>query len=54
VGFLVDVIALDARAIIEPESPALGEIKRSIADPKPSRGLHVAYEDLNVERRIVV
>jgi hypothetical protein len=29
------------------------EIKRSTADPKPSRGFHVACEDLNVERRIV-
>jgi len=29
------------------------EIKRSTADPKPSRGFHVACEDLKVERRIV-
>jgi predicted AAA+ superfamily ATPase len=30
------------------------EIKRSAADPKPSRGFHGACEDLSVERRIVV
>jgi predicted AAA+ superfamily ATPase len=30
------------------------EIKRSTSDPKPSRGFHVACDDLNVERRIVV
>jgi predicted AAA+ superfamily ATPase len=29
------------------------EIKRSTADPKPTRGFHVACDDLNAERRIV-